>query len=109
MQPEEILKISRDVGAFAAIEQVIRASPTPLEALKSLHAAMRDAYWKHKNLVETIALGRAIVQHGLTAALAAADEKSATNLRAAAKAAAYDIASFTWSGWDEPGIAITPS
>jgi hypothetical protein len=41
-------------------------------------------------------------------ALDGKDEAAAKELRYAAKRMATNVASFTWPGWDEPGIAITP-
>src|SRR6187397_2485679 len=70
---------------------------------------MRELYWKQKDLSSSTTLARA----GITFCLVRAvdhdktDPKLAYDLRSTAKGLCYDIASFTWNGWDEPGITIT--
>jgi hypothetical protein len=72
---------------------------------------MHHFYWKEKNLVASVAFGRAGVQHGLSAAAAVEGTAAAlaNELRSTAKGMAYDLASFTWDGWNEKGIEIADS
>jgi hypothetical protein len=69
--------------------------------------AMRGAYWEDKDLSGAMAIAWAGISR-LLAAANAADAEEAHDLRSRAKALSYDLASFTWAGWDEPGIVITP-
>jgi len=57
------------------------------------------------------ALCRAGIQFCLDQAekTALSDRNEATDLRSAAKQLAYNLASFTWPGWDEPQIELDPS
>jgi len=104
------VRLIQEQDSLAAVEHL--ASQTDqLAATKAFSEAMRHCYWKEKNLSRAVALGRAGLQYGLTAALPfqTSDPKLAHELRSAAKGMAYDLASFTWTGWNEPGISITES
>ncbi len=69
--------------------------------------AMRHAYWQDKDLSAAMAIAWAGI--GRLLALAHGSEPGrALELRSRVKALTYDLASFTWAGWDEPGIVITP-
>ncbi|MDB5384410.1 MAG: hypothetical protein JWM11_56 [Planctomycetaceae bacterium] len=107
---ENAIEICREQETFAAIE-LLSKQPDQLIAVKTFHEVMRHFYWKEKDLFRATALGRAGLQYGLTVALTlqTSDPDRALEIRSAAKAMAYDLASFTWNGWDEPGIPITAS
>lgn len=107
---ETILQLLREKDSFAAVEYPTR-QPDALAAVEVLDEAMRDLYWKQKDLSGAVALGRAAAQHALTmcAALESANPDLAMKLRGKAKAVCYNLASFTWRGWGEKGISITPS
>jgi hypothetical protein len=105
---EEITNWLRGVDSFAAIDFLSR-QPDALAAAKSFADAAAHFYWKEKDLPASIMLGRAGAQYALAAAerLATSDPALASELRGKAKAMTYNLASFTWPGWDEPGITIT--
>ncbi|MGE3315318.1 MAG: hypothetical protein AB7O26_09390 [Planctomycetaceae bacterium] len=107
---DAVIRLCREQDSFAAIAAVA-AEPDPLAATRFFHEIMRDLYWKEKDLPAAIAFGRAGLQHGLFAAASidASNPTLAIEIRSAAKGMAYDLASFTWDGWDEKGIAITRS
>lgn len=107
---EAILQLLREQDSFAAIEFASNQSDA-LAVLTALDDLMRDLYWKQKDLVATVALGRAAVQYALARAirLQSDDPDQAAQLRGKAKSICYNLASFTWSGWCEEGIRITPS
>ncbi len=67
-----------------------------------------DFYWKEKNLYDVIAIARAGLQYCLTKAdeLKLSDPELAKELKKKARVISYNLASFTWPGWDEKGIAI---
>jgi predicted enzyme related to lactoylglutathione lyase len=106
----ELIARFRSEDSFAAIELLCQG-PDALMAAKAFSEAANQFYWKEKDLVSSIAMGRAGVQQALTAATrcSLADTARASELRGQAKAMAYNLASFTWPGWDEPGIVIGPS
>jgi hypothetical protein len=104
MADETLIARVRAGDTWAAIEE-IAAGGDALAGAKALYEAGKAFYWKEKDLPRCVALLRAGAQLGLTA-----DEPDASrryDLRSAAKGMCYDLASFTWPGWDEPGIAIT--
>lgn len=107
---ETAIRQCREQDSFAAVA-FLAGQTDPVAATGAFSEVMRHFYWKEKDLPLSLAFGRAGVQHGLTEALRieAADPKKAYLLRSAAKAMAYDLASFTWPGWDEKGIAIADS
>lgn len=63
---------------------------------KALHQEAKDRYWKDKNLPEC----RRLLEQGIALAIEQGDSSEQ-------KAMNYDLASFCWPGWDEPGIAPT--
>ncbi|HLV79736.1 MAG TPA: hypothetical protein VKT32_05615 [Chthonomonadaceae bacterium] len=85
--------------------------PDPLEAARAYADLVSALYWQEKDLYGVIVMARAGIQHGLlaAAALETEDASLAETLRGIAKGLAYDLGSFTWPGWDEPGIAIAPA
>ena len=107
---EEITNWLRTADSYAAIEALSR-QPDPRETAKSFADAAAHFYWKGKDLAASVALGRAGAQYALSSAerLAASDPALAAELRGQAKAMTFNLASFTWPGWDEPGIPITPA
>jgi hypothetical protein len=76
-------------------------------AADGFREAMRSAYWDDRDLQAVMAIAYAAAGRLLSAA--AADPESAGEARSYAKAMMYDLASFTWPGWDEPGVTIGPS
>lgn len=87
---------SRDT--YAAIEHLIEEGD-PLAVIKNFSELVRLLYWQEKDLAGVVAMGRAGIQYGLS--------YTDPEVRKVAKAIAYNLASFTWNGWDEVGIKIT--
>ena len=88
-----------DIATLAEVD--LAAQP------KAYTEAMRHAYWEDKDLSAAMAIAWAGISRLLALAHKSAPEQ-AYELRSQAKALSYDLASFTWAGWDEPGIVITP-
>jgi hypothetical protein len=107
---DEILQLCRERDRFAAIER-IGSGADVLAAAKRFVEVMRHFYWKAKDLPAAVAFGQAGAHFGLFHAsrVEATDAALATQLRGVAKGLMFDLASFTWPGWDEPGIPITPA
>ena len=68
-----------------------------------------DCYHKAKSIEQVLHFGSAGIHHCLAAARAqdGKDEAAAKELRFAAKRMATNVASFTWPGWNEPGMSIS--
>lgn len=98
------LKTLRNSGVDAVIAQLNALDPA--DAVDAYATMQGEFYWKLKDLPAVVAISQA----GIAIALKAADDAStpepANTLRGKAKAIAYNLASFTWRGWDEPGITI---
>ncbi|MBI5667131.1 MAG: hypothetical protein HZC41_03915 [Chloroflexi bacterium] len=104
---EQLLQIQAEQDVFAAIESLQRQAD-PATVMRTCTEATRHYYWQAKDVVRAVMIGWVGMQYGLTTALGQ-NAESAYELRSAAKGLAYDIASFTWPGWDEPGIRLDPS
>src|SRR5690242_6188654 len=93
-----------------ALDKLAR-EPDTLIAIKTAAEVMRELYWKRKDLSASVLFACAGMSLGLAAAARAdaSDPSLGVQIRGLVKGLAYDVASFTWPGWDEPGIVITPS
>jgi hypothetical protein len=80
-----------------------------VDATKGHHRLMRDLYWKDKNLPAVVAVACAGIAAASRAAAENVGEPIEAELLGLAKGMAYDLGSFTWPGWDEPGIQIGPT
>lgn len=105
---DQAKKLFDSEGTQAALEflQIDRADPSPAEQVQLFIDVMRHAYWKKKDLQATIQIGQA--------GIAAADKLKSKHpdmieeINSKVKGIHYDIASFTWPGWDEEDIHISP-
>lgn len=112
---DQALTILTREDSFRAIE-FIMASGTPLDVMNTFRLITRELYWENRNLPAAMAFGRAGIQYGLSHVDAAngrkrskRDREAAYELASMAKALAYDLSSFSWPGWNEPGIVIDDS
>jgi hypothetical protein len=104
---DKTLQLIKKKGPPAAIQQLNRMDDV-LRALITYDEIIRDLYWNDKDLPAAIALAQAAIEHGLAQAELTDNPELAFELRAKVKAISYNLASFTWPGWDEPGIDINP-
>jgi hypothetical protein len=103
----EILEILRGGDSFCALEHLQRQG-SPLQIAARYESLVLDLYWKAHDLPATVLIGRAGILHCLGCSVVAdAAPESVEQLRSIAKAIAYNLGSFTWPGWEEPGIAPT--
>jgi tetratricopeptide (TPR) repeat protein len=78
-----------------AAKRFIEDESDARRVLAMYHGAIRHAYWSNKDLAMVVALGRHAIAYGTAGAH---DD--------ALKPITYDIGSFCWPGWDEPGITV---
>jgi hypothetical protein len=97
---------TQDSGA--AIDYLNRQDD-PAIVLDTYVRLVRHFYWTDKNLPRVVLLARAGIQYGLTISVTADDLELTGQFKSTAKAIAYDLASFTWPGWAEPGLVIGPT
>ena len=96
-------------GAFATIAALAEVEDLDHVA-DAYRETMRAAYWDDKDVHIVVAVAYAGVSRLLTeAARVDVDDETEFALRSAAKGLTYDLASFTWIGWDEDGIELTSS
>lgn len=94
---------------FAASAYVLGAGDTQAVAV-SFENLILDCYHKAKSPEQVLNFGNVGIHYCLAAALAqdGKDDAAAKELRFAAKRMATNVASFTWPGWNEPVIVISP-
>src|SRR5437773_2055538 len=96
--------------SLSTIDRILH-SADPKAAIDLLFECVRELYWKQKNLSRCLPFAFAAVNVAWLRAMDVekSDPDLAKELRHLAKGMCYDIASFTWDGWGEPGITITPT
>ena len=79
------------------------------EVVAAFSDLILDCYHKAKSIAQVLHFGSAGIHFCLAGALAldGRDDTAARGLRLAAKRMATNVASFTWPGWDAPGIVIS--
>ena len=105
---EEALACLEEADTFTAIE-FLNQQPRPAEVAAAYNDILKELYWKKRDINAVIALGRAGIQYcsdKAETAAAAGDMQQAYALRSAAKQLSYNVASFTWPGWNEPDLAL---
>ena len=113
MTREEVYAAVRTLAAeedlFAASAFVLGVGDTQAVAA-AFENLILDCYHKAKSIAQVLHFAGAGVHYCLAAALAldGEDPTAAGELRCAAKRMATNAASFTWPGWDEPGVTILP-
>ena len=96
-----------DNGSASALE-FLEAQEDKRLVLEVCEALMPHYYWQEKNLELSLLFGRTGVRLGNELATASEDPVEVDQLRTHVKIICYNIASFSWPGWDESGITITP-
>lgn len=93
-----------------AVEVLQRLSAVPDDdAREAYDTALKDAYWKQRSLHLVVAIGYASVDRLLVQAANATSPEAANDALSGVKAALYNVASFTWPGWDEADIDVSPA
>lgn len=107
---EQALQCLQEADTFSAIE-FLNQQPRPLVVAAAYNDLLKALYWEQRNIAHVTVIGRAAIQYCSDQAQAAAeagDMEKAHTLRSAAKQLAYNLASFTWPGWNEPEIDLQP-
>jgi hypothetical protein len=103
---DEALELLAGGDSFVAIEYLSRQAD-PLAAADIYNKLLKHLYYEEKNIQSVINMGRAGIQHSLSAAAASdSDPARAKELKGKARAIAYNLASYAWPGWEEPGISL---
>ena len=104
---ERAKNLLAEADLFATIDY-LNQQVDPVSATEAYRDLVKHCYYQNKNLPAVIALSHAGIQFATVkaAALFAEDRDLAQQLRAFARSMAYNLASYTWPGWDEPGIVV---
>jgi hypothetical protein len=105
---QEALRLIQTVDVLAAVERISR-DDDPIAVMKSYNSLLNQVYWKMKDLPVAVTLALSGINYGLTFAYGRGGAEIRYDLRSLAKSLAYNLAAFTWPGWDEPGIEIGPA
>ncbi len=106
--PDPLIETLKSLARQAdsrAIESSLAASD-PQRAAEALSTVQLDLYWTHKDIPAVVTLSGAGIAH-----LLKLDQQSSGDHHFGnhAKALAFNLGSFTWPGWAEPGITLTPA
>jgi len=97
---------SQDI--YAAIEYIQESGDFKVITAR-YHNLIFDLYWQEKALFAMVPVAQAGIQYALTKAREFDSEDSvlAGKMRSFVKMWSFNLASFTWPGWQEEGIVIT--
>jgi hypothetical protein len=107
---DELRELHRTADSYALAERIQSAGGDAKAVAERYAELLRDVYWKAKDVSLAVAVGRAGILFALTKAAESESVKeteAATTLRGLAKQMAYNVASFAWPGWGEPGLTVT--
>lgn len=90
-----------------AIVSRLNGIENSVDAMKSASDALRDAYWNAKDIDACRRIARVAIDWGTSRAKSCADPEQAREVLGRVKEIAYNLGSFLWAGWDEPGIALS--
>ena len=96
MDPSLLYALER--GDVSDAVEWIEREDDPPRVLAMYHGAIRHAYWNRKDTSMVVALGEAAFAFGASF--------DGDPLLGMVKSIAYDVGSFCWTGWDEPGVTI---
>jgi hypothetical protein len=106
---EEVKTLLADGDTYSAME-FVSSTGKPRDIAERYFNLVIDFYWKEHSLPDLITMARAGIQYCLTKAQELPEDRSEeiNKLRSTAKAISYNLASFCWPGWEQPGIDIAP-
>ncbi len=103
----DVTSLLENSDSFQAISYInnIGEPDTVAEIYSNL---VLDFYWKEKELPYVVTIARAGIQYCLAKAdeFKLTDPTRADEMKKKARIISYNLASFTWPGWDQKGIAI---
>jgi len=104
----EVKQLLSDRGPEAAVE-FIEGQDDLGKTVNTYNNLIFELYNKEKNLKWLVPVANAGITFclGKSKELASQNAELSTKLKSVAKALSFNLASFTWPGWDEKGIVIT--
>ncbi len=107
---QEIRALIR-AGDSLAIAEVIARQGDPQTVAGLYNSIVRDLYYNAHDLKAVVLVAQKGIDYCLSQAVQASGRHQADladEFRGRAKDLAYNLGSYTWPGWDEPGIQIQP-
>lgn len=104
---QKAIKILEDQGHAAAIHH-LQAQKDPLAVTTTLNDLARHAYWQLHDLDAAVVLAQSGIEYGSEQAKAAKPE-IAREINLLLRAITYNLASYTWPGWNEDWIEEIPA
>jgi hypothetical protein len=107
----ELMRAGRREEAFAYLDGLgnPETARTPLQRLApGFREVAGVLYWEHRALPEFVALSEAVIRRLEEAVAALTDPEARAHLVPPLGGCHYNLAAFTWPGWDEPGIEVGP-
>ncbi len=105
---EEVLRLIHSGRTDAAVQSVQRDA-VPREVARRFDGLVRELYWERKDLPAAIAVGQGGIGYCLARWQESTDAPERDFFGTQAKVIAFNVASFAWPGWDEPGVRPTAS
>ena len=102
----EVLSQSSATSVDSAVEAGFDSTADPIETLKTAAQTLEAAYWNDKDIAAVKRIAKLAIGWGLDKAKIGGDPDRAVAILGLVKAIAYNLGSFLWQGWDEPGIAL---
>jgi hypothetical protein len=107
----QLLRASGEGEAFAYLDSLPATAsseggaPAPIPEFRKVADQL---YWKRQALTEFVILYQEHVRRLETALKAAPNEEARGKWNLALGGCCYNLASFTWPGWNDPGIVVRP-
>lgn len=107
---DRVVELVRTEDSYA-VALYVQSQGSPPQVAGLYDRLIMALYFKKKDLRAVTATAQAGIHYCLIRSAEAVnkDPRAAETFKGAAKTIAYNLASCTWSGWDEPGIRITPA
>ena len=105
---DQAIQILEAQGALPAIQFLQSQADTPV-ACAAFNDLLKHAYNQMKDIHAVVEIAQAGIKYAGDKAAESTDKDLSLELLGRVKALNYNLASFTWPGWDEEGIGpITP-
>jgi hypothetical protein len=104
---DEVAALVAGGNPDAAVELVQRDG-APADVAARFSALVRDLYWTAKDLPSVVVVARGGIQYCLRMMAEATSADARASFGGFAQVIANNLGSFTWPGWDEPGMAPGP-
>ena len=107
MKIDMALETMKNDDYFKAIEYLSRQSD-PLEILDAFKEIAKQLYWDSKDMAGVIIISGAAIQFAqMSVQNTSVKEDVARQMKEKAAAIAYNLASYTWPGWNKEGLEIS--